>query len=161
MANAEGLATAAVALEEHEKEQSPRFTNSNSDENVKSTKVENSANTSTNHLQPTTPNKKRPFSFGKKEKVLPKSDSRSDDGTNTTATKTGDAADGNGKAKNGAKDATPVQLVPFFALYRFHKPAEIFFNSIGLVCAFASGAAQVSRDQSTLLPQLSNPPFSH
>ncbi|KIM25827.1 hypothetical protein M408DRAFT_204802 [Serendipita vermifera MAFF 305830] len=67
-------------------------------------------------------------------------DSKSDNGTNTTATKTGNdiAAD---KSKD-PKEATPVNLVPFFSLYRFHKPYEIFLNLIGLVCAFGSGAAQ-------------------
>ena len=149
MANtAQGLATTAV---EEEQSLTPQITVSNSNENGDTTKAPNSDNTSTNHLQTTTANekdkKKRPFSFGKKksdEKILPKSDSRSDDGTNTTATKTGDAADGNGKHKAGAKETPAAALVPFFSLYRFHKPYEIALNCVGLVCAFGSGAAQVS-----------------
>ncbi|KIM26103.1 hypothetical protein M408DRAFT_10128 [Serendipita vermifera MAFF 305830] len=88
---AQGLATAAVGVEEQASKDTP--TTSSGNAVGENTKAENSANTSTNHLQ--TPQvadkKKRPFSFGKKksdEKVLQKSDSKSDDGTNTTATKT-------------------------------------------------------------------------
>ncbi|KIM25829.1 hypothetical protein M408DRAFT_73755, partial [Serendipita vermifera MAFF 305830] len=147
------MATTAVGLEEQTTGDalSPPVTHttSNSDGNKKSTVGDTNAETSVNnHLQP--PNadkKKRPFSFGKKkanEKGFEKSDSRSEDGTNTTVTKLGDAPDGNGKPKDGPKQPAQASLVPFFSLYRFHKPYEITVNIIGLVCAFASGSAQAS-----------------
>jgi len=159
---APGMAAAATNLESQAIEESltPRITTSNEGSNEKATtKVENSANNSTNHLQPTNNNNekhskdKKGFSFRSHkqpkadEKMLQVSDSRSDDGTNTTATKTGNAPDGNGNDKNAATkstEAAPNALVPFFALYRFHTKAEIAINILGLVCAFASGAAQVS-----------------
>jgi hypothetical protein len=158
---APGMATAAVQLEGQAIDESltPRITVSNDhDENPTTnekgdlTNVANSANTSTNHLQTTGANekdkKRRPFSWGQHkakadEKGLQPSDSRSDDDTNTTATKTGNGPDGNGTGKETPKEAA-TPLVPFFSLYRFHKPHEIAINIFGLVCACGSGAAQVS-----------------
>ena len=86
-------------------------------------------------IAPNEKEKKRPFAFlqsKKNGKGLQKSDSKSDDGTDTVVAKTG---------KDDPKEA--VHLVPFFSLYRFHKPHEILLNLIGVVCAIASGAAQV------------------
>jgi hypothetical protein len=156
---APGLAAAAVNLEGQtgvEEFSTPQITVSNENENEKIattgdlTVTGNSANTSTNHLQ-TGANekdkKKRPFSWGRHkakadEKVLQPSDSRSDDDTNTTATKTGNGPDGNESGKDTQK-APPTPPVPFFSLYRFHKPHEIALNLFGVLCACGSGASQV------------------
>jgi ATP-binding cassette, subfamily B (MDR/TAP), member 1 len=86
---------------------------------------------------------KTPFSFLQHrartdDKALQSPDSRSDDDTNTVVAKTVNA-DGNGKADS--KESAP--LVPFFSLYRFHTKGELALNFIGLICAAASGAAQV------------------
>ena len=152
---APGLAAAAVNLEGQAVDETitPQITVSNDNENEKTgdlTIAGNSANTSTNHLQ-TGANekdkKKRPFSWGQHkakadEKVLPTSDSRSFDDTNTTATKTGNGPDGNGNGKETPK-APAASLVPFFSLYRFHKRYEIVLNFFGIFCACCSGASQV------------------
>jgi hypothetical protein len=65
-------------------------------------------------------------------------ESRSDDGTNTVATKTVHAG---GQSKDDVKDSTA--LVPFFSLYRSHTKGELAMNFVGLICAISSGAAQV------------------
>ena len=73
----------------------------------------------------------------------------SDDGTNTTATKT----NGKNQVKNELKaleDAANKQKEEFppvsmLALYRFTTKFEAMINIIGLVCAVASGAAQVRK----------------
>jgi ATP-binding cassette, subfamily B (MDR/TAP), member 1 len=43
-----------------------------------------------------------------------------------------------------AKDVVEFPPVPFFALFRFTTRSEMFINFIGIACAIAAGAAQVS-----------------
>lgn len=87
--------------------------------------------------------KQRPWSKGKRVDSV-----ESDDGTNTTATKTGDV---NGNGKDGGKEKSKADLekelyppVSMGALYRFSTPFELFTGAIGLVAALGAGAAQVS-----------------
>jgi ATP-binding cassette, subfamily B (MDR/TAP), member 1 len=87
---------------------------------------------------------KTPFSFLQQkakidDKALRSPDSGSDDGANTVVAK---AVNADGNSKADTKESAP--LVPFFSLYRFHTKYELALNFIGLICAAASGAAQVS-----------------
>jgi ATP-binding cassette subfamily B (MDR/TAP) protein 1 len=121
----------------------PEITVSNSFEKPRTyenmTNAGYSADTSTNHFQ-TDPLSWAQHKANADEKVLQPS----------TATTTGKGQNGNGTDKGTPKEAATA-LVPFFALYRFHRPHEIALNILGLVCAFVSGAAQVSSSTYTLL----------
>ncbi|KIM25760.1 hypothetical protein M408DRAFT_73764 [Serendipita vermifera MAFF 305830] len=64
-------------------------------------------------------------------------DSKSEDDTHTAVTSKDDAP---GAHKD--KPSDPIPMVPFFSLFRFHRPYEIALNFIGIVCAIASGSAQ-------------------
>jgi hypothetical protein len=48
------------------------------------------------------------------------------------------------KVEDEAKDVVEFPPVPFFALFRFTTRSEMFINFIGIACAIAAGAAQVS-----------------
>jgi hypothetical protein len=93
--------------------------------------------------------KKRPFSFlpskNRTDEKLPHVDSY--DGTDTATTKT--AGDNGGDKKNKVdtkdKDKEPdFPPVAFSRLFRFHTRFDLAINMLGIVCAAASGAAQVS-----------------
>jgi len=88
-------------------------------------------------------NKRRPlFVFKAKgdEKGLQSTYSGSEGRTNPVIAETGNMP--RGDARDNAQLNVP--LVPFLSLYRFHTPGELALNLIGLICAAASGAAQVS-----------------